>query len=153
MTALSRAIRKLAEKVAGSFKEGPEPPGRLRRVAEEFAAAHPKATRKQWLDFAAAHAAAAYQSGYLRGYEWAEREPGPTSDDVERAAALLADESHDQEWVATQAPTEAALLLDAPVEEGALYHRPPEADYSDLERRMRDEYFERYRKGVGPRRI
>lgn len=151
MTILGRAVRKLAEKVAGTFREGPNPPDRLRRAAEEFAAAHPKATRRQWLVFASAHAASSYRSGYLRGYEWAEREPGPTSDDVERAAALLADEEHGREWVPFEGPTEAAMLLDAPVEEDALAHAG--SDFSSLERRLRDAYWERERKGVGPRRV
>lgn len=70
-----RWVRNLRERAFGTFEEGPDPPERLADAAEAFAAAHLRATRGEWIAFAAAHAGEAYRSGYVRGLEWAERDP------------------------------------------------------------------------------
>jgi hypothetical protein len=75
MTALVRWLRKTRDKWLGRWDEGPESPARLRELARAFAVAHPHATRDDWARFAADHACEAYRVGYMRGLEWAEREP------------------------------------------------------------------------------
>jgi hypothetical protein len=74
LTPVLRFLKRQVEHYLGSFYEGPEPPRRLRRMVLLFANAHPKATRREWAEFAAAHAAEAYQSGYTRGWERSERD-------------------------------------------------------------------------------
>jgi len=68
-------LRKAAEKYLERYKEGPEPPERLREMVVAFANTHPNATRMRWVEFAAEHAGEAYRSGYTRGYEYVERVP------------------------------------------------------------------------------
>ncbi|MGA7119751.1 MAG: hypothetical protein WBY94_06620 [Polyangiaceae bacterium] len=83
MTLLERA-RRWAERLLGTWHEGPEPPERLREVALLFAEMHPKATRREWLEFAAAQMGESWRSGYMRGWEAYVRHP-------EDAAALVRD--------------------------------------------------------------
>jgi hypothetical protein len=56
-----------------------------------FANAHPKATRGEWIAFAAAHAGEAYRSGYVRGHEWAERDDEMRPDVPPEVVADLVD--------------------------------------------------------------
>lgn len=74
MTPFARAFRNLAQRLRKRFYEGPSPPQRLSDIVVAFANAHPEATRQDWAEFAAAHAAECYRSGYQRGYEWTERD-------------------------------------------------------------------------------
>lgn len=97
MTPIGRAIKRAAEKVAGRYYEGPEPPARLLAQVGEFANLNPKATRAGWAEFARKLAAAAYRDGYQRGYEWAERDEEPVYKKL--PPELYADqESPDWEW-------------------------------------------------------
>lgn len=85
MTPLAKLSRGVLERLAGVFYEGPEPPTRLARMVVLFARAHPRATRRTWADFAADHAAESYRSGYVRGFEEAERRwgrPGPSPEEL-----------------------------------------------------------------------
>lgn len=75
MTPFARWLRRQWERLVGRYHEGPEAPDRLREMVLLFANAHPIATRQEWVDFAAGHAAQAYQSGYVRGWERSERDP------------------------------------------------------------------------------
>lgn len=91
MTALARGLRRLRERLLGEYYEGPDPPVRLAEMAMAFAEAHPRATRREWLQFAISHAGEAYRSGYLRGHEWAERDPEARVDVPPDLAADLVD--------------------------------------------------------------
>jgi hypothetical protein len=72
---VKRWWRRRSEKAADTYYEGPEPPDRLRESATSFANMYPSATRKQFVEMAAELAAEAYRSGWVRGFEWAERDP------------------------------------------------------------------------------
>lgn len=74
VTPLVKLVRNLRDRWLGRFYEGPQPPARLRELAVAFANAHPRATRAQWVEFAAAHGDEAYRSGYVRGAEYVERD-------------------------------------------------------------------------------
>jgi hypothetical protein len=87
MTPLSKWLKKKAEQFAETRNEGPQAPLRLAQEVVMFAKSNPQATVSQWADFAARHAAAAYRSGYDRGYSWSAREDmGPKVRESERAA-------------------------------------------------------------------
>lgn len=75
MTPFVRLAKRAVERLFGVWSEGPEPPDRLREMVLMFANDHPRATRRQWLEFAAAHAQECYRTGYQRGYESSERDP------------------------------------------------------------------------------
>lgn len=77
MTPLVRWLRNRAEAWLGRLYEGPSAPKRLREQAIAFANMHPNATRGEWLAFAAGFAEECYEAGYVRGLEWAERDPEP----------------------------------------------------------------------------
>ncbi len=79
MTPLAKWVRARLEKALGRFEEGAEAPARIREQAIAFANVRQNATRLEWLEFAAGYAEECYQSGYIRGVEWAEREPVSTS--------------------------------------------------------------------------
>ncbi len=74
MSMLTRAARRIYEKLRSMYYEGPEPPDRLAQIVVDFANSHPKANRKQWVAFAVAIAGDSYRDGYMRGLEWAERD-------------------------------------------------------------------------------
>lgn len=74
MTLFVRWLRRIYEKLVGVFYEGPKAPPRLGDAVLKFAEMNPKATRFDWIVFCQRHAASSYQSGWVRGYEWAERE-------------------------------------------------------------------------------
>jgi hypothetical protein len=106
-TRLQQWIAKLAERVVGRYYEGPEPPVRLAEQVVMFAVANPHATREAWSLFATALAGGAYRSGYVRGFEWAERDLDKL--DVGDPAVLASNEAHDYEWHAPEALTTAQL--------------------------------------------
>jgi len=91
MTLFTRWLRRLYEKVKGIFYEGPNPPKRLGDAVAVFAEMNPKATRIEWILFCTQLAEASYKSGWLRGYEWSERELDikPEHDPDRIADALL----------------------------------------------------------------
>lgn len=73
MTPFGKFLKNLAEKAVGRFYEGPEAPLRLRDMVTAFANDHPRATKGEWVEFAAKLAEEAYKSGYVRGFEYTER--------------------------------------------------------------------------------
>jgi len=74
MTRLGRMMRNALERFAKSFYEGPHPPLRLQEMVIDFANSNPRATRKEWVAFAAGQAEEAYKAGYIRGLEYSERD-------------------------------------------------------------------------------
>jgi hypothetical protein len=83
----------LVERALGTYQEGPEPPERLDRSVEDFFDERPDAGIDEVVDFCKAHAREAYRSGFVRGYEHAERSDGRSdalrSLDPERYADAL----------------------------------------------------------------
>lgn len=75
MTPFLKFIKSGLERTFGKYYEGPEAPDRIRKMVAAFAAEHPRATRQEWIDFACEHACEAYKSGYVRGFEYVERDP------------------------------------------------------------------------------
>lgn len=73
MTPFKRLVVSTLEKAIGRYYEGPEPPGYIDRMVEQFAQDAPRATRGQWVAFALGLAQEAYRAGYTRGYEYVER--------------------------------------------------------------------------------
>jgi hypothetical protein len=69
MTPLLGALKTLWERAVGRWDEGPEPPRRLREMVLMFANDNPRATRREWVDFAAHLAGEAYRTGFVRGWE------------------------------------------------------------------------------------
>jgi hypothetical protein len=88
MTPFMRLLKKIWERHLGTWEEGPEPPQRIRNLAEIFARTNPHATVQEWLDFTVAHAEGAYKEGYVRGFERTER-LGPDWGDPDEAAKML----------------------------------------------------------------
>lgn len=74
MTFFTRWLRRLYDKLRGRFYEGPKAPERLNDQVLLFSMMYPNATRLEWTIFCQRLAAQSYQSGWIRGYEWAERE-------------------------------------------------------------------------------
>ena len=73
MTPFRKLLNRFIEKATGEFYEGPEPPKRVEDMVVMFANDHPKATRKEWVDFATELVGEAYRIGWTRGYEATER--------------------------------------------------------------------------------
>lgn len=97
LTPVGRFLRNLGEKLAKRFYEGPEPPERIARYAEEFAILHPGATRAEWVRFATGLGQTFYRSGWTRGFEWTDRDldrRDPLVDPDRLAHAM----GHDWEW-------------------------------------------------------
>lgn len=80
-----------AEKSLGVYREADEPPERLREQAADWGNQHPRATRREWFEFAVGLAEQAWRSAYIRGVEWAER-------DAEKPGAEGPDEVADRFW-------------------------------------------------------
>ena len=57
MTPMMKWLRDTKEKWFGSFYEGQEPPKRLAEMVIVFAEQYPHATKREWMAFAASHAA------------------------------------------------------------------------------------------------
>jgi len=72
-TPVVRWLRRVKEKLFGTFEEGPQLPKRLSEVVVAFANAYPKATRADWVRLSQEHGRICYQAGYQRGYEHVER--------------------------------------------------------------------------------
>ena len=73
MSIRSRA-RAWLEKKLERFYEGPRPPNRYGVEARAFAKLHPNADPDAWAEVVEAIAADAYRDGYVRGFEWRERD-------------------------------------------------------------------------------
>lgn len=86
-------IRRKLEEWMGEYSEDGSPPDRLRLEVLSFAEMYPNATRGQFVDFAARFAGECWRAGYIRGVEWAERDP----DEVAASPEQLADK-FDPEW-------------------------------------------------------
>ncbi len=95
MTPLVRWLRNRAEAWIGQRYEGPAPPARLREQVISFANMYPHATRRMWENFASDFAEQCYRSGYIRGVEWAERDPDAFDPSV--TPEMIADEM-DPDW-------------------------------------------------------
>lgn len=96
MTRLGRILRNAAERLLRRYYEGPHPPQRLAEQVAEWAWMHPKATRAEWASFAIRFAHGAYRDGFVRGFEWAERDLDQLKlGDPERLAEL---DAHDFVW-------------------------------------------------------
>lgn len=109
MTPFGRWVRNGLERLLGRFEEGQDAPPRIREQVLAFANHFPKATREQWVAFAAGFAEECYSSGYVRGVEWAEREPRPTGATPEQIADLI-----DPTWI--DRPWRPDLELEAPAD-------------------------------------
>lgn len=111
MTPLVRWFRNLREKLFGSFFEGPAPPDRLAQMAIVFANTNPTATRAEWLRFCIEHARESYRAGWVRGYEYTERDPDERAiisqvDPDVVATAMDPDWQWSPEVTLTEEPTE-----------------------------------------------
>lgn len=93
---MSDSLTRLAEKVAGTYYEGPEPPVRLAERVVRFLKSHPTASAGDWAEFAAKLARGAYEAGFTRGVEWRERGLGelPVDSPERREDAAR----HDWRW-------------------------------------------------------
>lgn len=138
-----RWLAKAAEKLAGRYYEGREPPVRLAAMAEAFAGMHPRATRGEWLDMAKELAAEAYRSGYRAGYEKYDRDPENEREQFDPDE--LAGEP-DWEW---GGPTTVEQMAEVPDDdEGQSLSLEDQADYLAL----REQYEREQRMGRGPGR-
>ncbi len=125
-------------------------PARFQQMVEQFTAAHPRATRGEWLAMAVKLAEVAYKAGYVRGWEASVRDPEqmPTTEKVNAAAEW---EGQDFSWL-DSAPTTAELALDAvPLDEpedprGIIFDEVKHAN------EMEQKYYDS-RSARGPRRI
>lgn len=68
-----RRIRRTFEWLFGRWYEGPQIPDRIILEVKQFTKYHPRATRAEWMVFAAELAELAYRAGWTRGYEYLER--------------------------------------------------------------------------------
>lgn len=75
------------ERLLGRYYEGQRVPKAYALAALQFGTSFPEATPEQWMEFAADLAGEAYRGGYVRGFEWSEREPTP----LEYEPEVLAD--------------------------------------------------------------
>lgn len=73
MTRLGRVVRRLLEKLLDRWKEGPDPPTRLREEVRLFRHMHPNADAREWERYAVAKAETAWRDAFARGFEWNER--------------------------------------------------------------------------------
>lgn len=100
-----KAERDEAEKEAGAYYDGPSPPLRYAEAVVQFAVTHVDATVGEWAAFASRLARRCYTEGYVRGYEWRERQIDQL-DAAARAQAIEEDtRRHDWSWTSDQVPT------------------------------------------------
>lgn len=100
-------MSRFAERLAHRYYEGPEPPERLTEHVLAFAAAHPTATRGDWIAFASAFARSSYRAGYVRGVEWVERDLDKLSPESLEVVAHA--QAYDFEWHAPEGLTAQQL--------------------------------------------
>jgi hypothetical protein len=110
VTRLGRWLLHIVERVIGRYYEGPTPPRHVREEVRLFRVVHPHATADQWEEFAAMMAENCYRSGFVRGYEWQERDwPGPEVEPEQLAEAT----AHD--WSLAESDPDLAALLESGV--------------------------------------
>jgi hypothetical protein len=95
MTIFSRFFRRAIEKTAAIYYEGPEPPLRLGDYVEEFARRNPYATRGEWINFTKQQCAESYRSGWMRGYEYVERDE---DEEIKKADPESIADALDPDW-------------------------------------------------------
>jgi hypothetical protein len=88
MTFAKRLLVRLLERLLGKYEEGPTAPSRFGEVVLEYVRDCPRATRQEWVDFATRHACTAYREGYVRGYEWCDRDPRRMEPEMEPEALM-----------------------------------------------------------------
>jgi len=117
-------IRSIAEWFIGDYYEGPQPPRHIAEEARLFRLLNPNAGPSDWESFAVKHAQNCYRSGFVRGFEWTERDwPGPP-DDPEVLAEL---ERHDWSLAGADPRLDLALATAAnPDDPIAMLHSPAE---------------------------
>lgn len=98
MTPFKKFVRNLLEKALGRFEENGDAPARLREQVIEFANYFPRATRGQWISFAAGFAEECWSAGYVRGVEWAERAQLPDGPSPEEIADEIDPTWRDRPW-------------------------------------------------------
>jgi hypothetical protein len=96
MTPFMRVVRNTWERLFSKYYEGPSAPKRLAALVDYFMKTNPHATRADWAEFAKGFAEEAYRTGYVRGYEWCERDLGAkaTTAQVENF-----DAEHNGTWI------------------------------------------------------
>lgn len=75
MTPFAKLLRTLRDKALGTYHEGPELPERFKQLATEFGNLTPRATRREWAEFAVGLARMAWREAYVRGDERGVRDP------------------------------------------------------------------------------
>lgn len=136
MTMLGRWIRNLIERIIHTFYEGPHIPKRLLVTPLEWAIAHPRATREQWLEFCQLYGTTVYTAAYTRGLEFAERD----LDRMPRKAPELMEEAIKYEW-SLDIPLDKVGSLNG--DEVVTSGNPPDAitpEFHKLENAYRDQY-------------
>lgn len=125
-------MHRLLEKLTDQFYEGPEPPKRLPEKVKLFRLYYPHADADEWAAFANRIARNSYKDGFIRGYEWQERDwPGPELE-PERVAELT-----EQDWSLAEESREWSKLL-----EKGYDPRSPLANLSPEQRRAVVETFQ-----------
>jgi hypothetical protein len=105
---LIRWLMRLVEKWLGRYYEGPDAPRRLTEELRLWLALNPDAPREVVVGYAACLVEAAYRDGFVRGYEWQERDWKGPSVDPEVMAELQA-----QDWsLAESNPRVRRILTD-----------------------------------------
>lgn len=90
---LKSLLLRLSDKLTSRLYEGPEPPKRLRERVKLFKLYNPDATAEQWERFSLTLATNCYREGFVRGYEWQERDWKGPAVEPERLQEL-----QDQDW-------------------------------------------------------
>lgn len=121
MTPLKKYLRKLAERFLGTYEEGEKAPKRLREQVMAFAEMYPKATRLEWMTFAAGFAEECYEAGFIRGVEWAERDPEALTFEPGKSPEEIAD-AMDPTWRERPWPGPDVFLLDEAEEVPEIRH-------------------------------
>jgi len=126
---LRRKHRKMLERYRGMYYEGPRPPLRIRDEILVFEHLHPCASNEQWKRFALQLARNCYRDGFVRGYEWLERDwDGPETEP--EALLAMVEEAREQD----EARPDIAMMLNVGyVPNDPLSHLEPEQRRAFLE--------------------
>lgn len=127
---LRRKLAQLRDRWKGQWYEGPEPPPRLVEEVVIFRLLYPDASQARWQAFVDSAVRNAYRDGFVRGFQWNERDwDGKPTEDAERIAELMA---HD--WsLADQTGPRYDLLLKGVNPDDPLSHLPPDQRRAFLE--------------------
>jgi hypothetical protein len=136
VTPLSKWFRNTLERLLERYEEGERPPARLREQVIMFASMNPHATRAEWVTFAAGLAEEAYQSGYIRGVEWCERDESATA--VGQTPEMIAD-AIDPSW--RDRPWQPQVYLDGNPDAVVPETRHPDEQLTDELRRLKPRRF------------